>query len=137
MRHPKGTATGLLLAGLGLALGTPLFLALAAPDLAGYLLHPAILLGQAVPYVLCAGLWLPWRAPAAGTSAVVLATLLLLAALVLYLPMLAAPGARGGDMIGLAFLAISAVTTGALLVGSAVALLVLLWTARTSAGSAP
>lgn len=125
MRHPKRTATGLLLAGLGLALGTPLFLAFAVPDLAGYLLHPAILLGQAVPYVVCAGLWLPWRAPAAGTSAVVLAALLLLAALVLYLPMLAAPGARGGDMIGLAFLAISAVTTGALLVGSAVALLVL------------
>jgi hypothetical protein len=125
MRHPKRTATGLLLAGLGLAVGTPLFLAFSAPDLAGYLLHPAILLGQTVPYVVCACVWLPRRAPAAAKSAVVLATLLLLAALVLYPPMLATPGARGGDMIGMAFIAISAVTTGAVLVGSAVALLVL------------
>jgi hypothetical protein len=39
--------------------------------------------------------------------------------------MLWAPGAQGGDMIGFAFILISIVTTGALLLGSAVAALVL------------
>ena len=79
MTHPKRYAVGLLLAGLVLGVGTPSYVAYAAPDLAGYLLHPAIFLGQLVPYMLCAGLWLPWRAPEAATTAVILSGLLLLA----------------------------------------------------------
>jgi hypothetical protein len=126
----KRYAVGLLLAGFVLALGTPIYLARAAPHLSIYLRHPIILLGQTVPYVVCAGLWLPWRAPAAATAALILAAILLLAALVLYIPMLWAPGARGGDMIGLAFILISIVTTGAVFLGSAIAGLVLWLRAR-------
>jgi hypothetical protein len=122
---PKRCAIWLLAAGVVLAVGTPLYLAYAAPHLSVYLRNPVILTGQAVPYVLCAGLWLPWRARSAATVALILAALLLLGAVVLYLPMLWAPGAQGGDMIGFAFIAISIVTTTVLLLGSAVAAVVL------------
>jgi hypothetical protein len=62
---------------------------------------------------------------------------LLLVAVLLYLPMLWAPGARGGDMIGLAFAAISAATTVGLLLGSAVALAAPWLRARTGQGRSP
>jgi len=123
MIRSKRYAAGLLLAGLILAVGTPVYIGVAAPHLSVYLLNPVILLGQPVPYLACAGLWLPWRAPAAAKIALVLAALLLLTALVLYVPMLWAPGAQGGDMIGFAFILISTVTTLALSVGSAIAAL--------------
>lgn len=134
MRRPKRLAFGLLLAGLVLAVGTPVYIALAVVDLSVYLLHPTILVGQAVPYVLCAGLWLPWRTPAADTTALILAALLFLGAVVLYLPMLWSPGAHRGDMIGFAFILISLVTTVALLVGSAIAGLRLWFRLRATEG---
>jgi hypothetical protein len=118
-------ATCCLLGGLALAVATPGYIAHAVPDLAGYLLHPALFLGQIVPYALCAALWLPWRTPGTAATALTLSLLLLLAAVVVYGPMLWAPGARRGDMIGVAFLSISAVTTIAVLLGSAVGLLIL------------
>jgi hypothetical protein len=123
MIRSKRYAGGLLLAGLTLAVGTPIYLGLAAPHRSVYLLNPVILLCQPVPYVVCAGLWLPWRALAAARIALVLAGLLLLAALVIYVPMLWSPGAHGGDMIGFGFLLIATVTTLGVLVGSAVAAL--------------
>lgn len=124
MTRSKRSAIGLLLAGFILALGTPLDLVRRAPYLSGYLVHPLILAGQTVPYVVCAALWLPWKTRDAETAALILASILLLAALVLYLPMLMAR-APGGDMVGLAFILISTVTTGAVLLGSAIAGLVL------------
>jgi hypothetical protein len=123
-RHPRRAAVALLIAGGALALGTPIYLSYAAPYRAS-LVHPVILAGQVVPYLVCAGIWLPWRASAAATTALILAALLLLTALLLYSPMLWSPEAQGGDMLGLAFILISMVTTAAVLVGSAVALLVL------------
>ena len=120
MIRSKRYAGGLLLAGLVLAVATPIYLGLAAPHLSVYLLNAYVVLGQAVPYLVCAGLWLPWRAPAAARIALILSGLLFLVALVLYLPMLWAPGAQGGDMIGFAFLLISTVTTLALVSGSAI-----------------
>lgn len=125
MKHPKRSATALRVAGLALAIGTPAFVAHAVPDLAGSLLQPAVLVAQAVPFVLCAGLWLPWREPKASIVAVFLSGLLLLAALISYVPMLWIPEASGGDMIGVAFLAIAAGITAVLAIGSGVALLVL------------
>lgn len=119
----KRSAGGLLLAGLILAVGTPLYIGLAAPHLSVYLLNPFIVLCQPVPYLVCAGLWLPWRARAAARIALALAGLLLVVALVLYVPMLWAPGAQGGDMIGFAFILISVWTTLGLLAGSAIAAL--------------
>lgn len=123
MIRSKRYAGGLLLAGLVLAVGTPIYLGLAAPHLSVYLLNRFILLCQPVPYLACAGLWLPWRARAAARIALILAGLLLLAALVLYLPMLWAPGAQGGDMIGFAFILISTVTTLGIFLASAIAAL--------------
>ena len=125
MTRSKRHAVGLLSAGLLLAVGTPLYLVRAAPHLSVYLLHPIILLGQAVPYVVCASLWLPWRAPSAAATAQILSGVLLAGALVLYLPMLWAPGAQGGDMIGLGFILIAIVTTLGVLIGSTIAALVL------------
>jgi len=54
----------------------------------------------------------------------VLVLLLLGAAAMIYVPMLLQPARQGGDMIGLAFAGIAVVTTIALLVGSAAALLI-------------
>lgn len=125
MNRVKLNAAGLLLAGLALAVSTPLYLGLAAPHLSVYLVNPVILLGQAVPYLLCAGLWLPWRGSAAARTALMLAGLLLIAALAVYLPMLLSPGGRGGDMVGFAFILISIVTTVAVILGSGIAGLVL------------
>ena len=136
MTRSKRYAVGLLLAGCGLALGTPLYLARAAPHLTVYLRNAVILFVQPVPYLVCAALWLPWRAPAAATTALILAATLLVAALALYVPMLVAPGARGGDMIGLAFILIAVVTTGALCVASAIAGLVL-WRRQRTRRSRP
>jgi hypothetical protein len=123
MSGAKRSAGGLLLAGLMLAVGTRLYIGLAAPHLSVYLLNPFIVVCQPVPYLVCAGLWLPWRALAVARIARVLAGLLLVVALVLYVPMLWAPGAKGGDMIGFAFILISVWTTLGLLVGSAIAAL--------------
>jgi hypothetical protein len=110
-----------LLAGLVLAVGTPAYVGWAAPHLAGYLHHPAIFLVQALPYSICAVFWLPWRRPDTDRAAAILALLLLIAAVVVYGPMLLRPGARGGDMIGLAFTAVSLVSTLVLLVLSVTA----------------
>jgi hypothetical protein len=113
-------AIGLLLCGLVLATGTPAYVA-HAENLGVYLWHPAIFVMQAVPYVLCAGLWLPWRAPAAARTALVMAALLCLAALLAYVPMLLRTERLGSDMVALTFAAISYSTAAAVLVGSAVA----------------
>jgi hypothetical protein len=112
---------GLLLAGLLLATGTPGFLALARPGLKLYLLHPVIFLGQAVPYLLAGALWLPCRSQPRTTIGRWLAGLLLLTAGVLYLPMLTGLLPMGGDMVGLLFITISAVTALAVLLVSGIA----------------
>jgi hypothetical protein len=96
MIRSKRYAGGLLLAGLVLAVGTPIYLGLAAPHLSVYLLNPFILLCQPVPYLACAGLWLPWRARAAARIALILAGLLLLAALVLTYPCSGRQALRAG-----------------------------------------
>jgi hypothetical protein len=137
MTRPKRYAVGFLLCGVVLAVGTPVYVAYAEPGLKGYLLHPTILVVQLAPYLLCAVLWLPWRAPRAASTALTLSALLFLLAVLVYLPMLWAPGARGGDMIGLAFAAISAATTVGVVFGSAVALLVPWLRARTRHGWSP
>jgi hypothetical protein len=130
MNPTKASAAGLLAGGLALAVGTPVYLARAEPDLAGYLMHPQLLLLQAVPYLLCAGLWLPWPAPSVGTAALVLSGLLLLGAALVYVPMLLDPRSVGGDMVGLGFLAIAAVTTAALAAASLGAFGLLRWRRR-------
>ena len=127
---PRKTSAGLLAGGLALAVGTPVYLTRAEPDLAGYLMHPELLLSQAVPYLLCAGLWLPWRSPSVAPTALAFSGLLLLASLLLYVPMLVQPQSVGGDMVGLGFLLIAGVTTAAVAVASLGTLGLLWWRRR-------
>jgi len=125
MKHPRRYVAVLLIAGLVLAVGTPLQVARATPHLTAYLMHPVILLLQTIPYVVCAAIWLPWSGRSAALSALALASLLFLAALVIYLPALLAPGKRGGDMIGLWYVLTSVTLTAGVLAGSALAGLIL------------
>jgi hypothetical protein len=81
---------------------------LARPGLAIYLLHPAIVVAQSLPYLVAASLWLPWRSPPAGRLGQWLARVLLLATAALYIPMLIGWWSTGGDMVGLAFFMIAA-----------------------------
>lgn len=125
LKHPRRWILGLLAGGVILGVGTPLYLGYVEPSVAGYLLHPVILIGQALPYVLCGVLWLPSRSRETTLAAVIVSGLLLLSGVILYGPILWTAGAHGGDMIGLTFLAVSLGLTAVLLLGSAVAWLVL------------
>ncbi|MEW5977584.1 MAG: hypothetical protein AB1898_17460 [Acidobacteriota bacterium] len=111
---------GLLLAGFLLAVGTPVYLA-SARGLGVYLLHPAIFVAQAAPYLIAAGLWLPCRSAPRALVGQGLAALLLLAAGVLYIPMLTGLVPVGGDMVALGFMVIDAITVLVLLVVTVVA----------------
>ena len=104
-------ALGLIVAGLLLAVGTPWYLAFADPAIRGYLFHPVLFAIQAAPYLLAALLWLPKRFRLSAASAQVLAALLFLSSVLFYIPMLVGLVPTGGDMIGLAFVAI-AIGTG-------------------------
>ena len=100
-----------LLGGLLLAIGTPIYLGLARPGMATYLLNPVIFAAQSLPYLLAAGLWLPWRSPRASAIGQVLAGLLFLVAALLYIPMVTGLWPTGGDMVGLGFFLIAIGTT--------------------------
>ena len=95
-----------------------------------YLLHPALFIFQIFPYVLFSALWL-WRK---GNHALqigrALSLLMLASALILYVPMLVAPGSYGGDMIGLLFAVICFFTTVALLALTAAAVMAEWWLER-------
>lgn len=112
---------GLLLGALTLAVGTPGYLAVADPELRGYLLHPAIFIVQAAPYLVAGMFWLPFRTKPATTVAQWVAGALLLAACLLYVPMLTGFVPMGGDMVGLAFVAITVATISAITVVTVVA----------------
>lgn len=97
-------------------MGTPSYLAYARPGLAGYLFHPSVLVIQALPYAVAAALWLPawrWKSDRATVFA---SALLLAASLLMYTPVVWTPERWGGDMIALAFLAMSGVTLAVVLV---------------------
>lgn len=80
---------------------------------------------QASPYLICAALWLPRWASSARKGADYVSALMLLTAIAIYVPVLSASRSSGGDMIALAFVAMSLATAAVLLVGSVVAILVL------------
>ena len=125
MPRTKRYAAGLLIAGLTLAVATPAYVAHAAPYLRGALHHPVVLAAQAVPYVLCASLWLPWRDARSGSIALAFAALLLITGITMYIPKLWAPGATASDMVSLEYFAISAALSVAVLLGSAVAFVII------------
>lgn len=122
-------ATGLLAGALLLAVLAPWYLVHSRPSLAVYLLHPSVFIVQGLPYAVAAALWLPrWRW-GGDIACLVAAALVGVLSLVLYVPVLWAPGQWGGDMIALGFLAMSGATTALVLVASAL-IAVALWLQR-------
>lgn len=120
MRFSRRWAASFLAGACLLAVGTPWLLARFRPSLAAYLLHPAVFLIQGIPYGLAAALLLPawgWRS---DKLSAILAGLLLAVSIAMYIPVLSAPGQWGGDMIALAFLAMSGGTMAVLVVALAV-----------------
>jgi cytochrome bd-type quinol oxidase subunit 2 len=111
----KRYAAAMLACGVLLAVSTPAYLMSVAPSTRVYLGHPVLFLMQVLPYALCAALWLPSRERRADTMAFILSLALLLAACILYFPILIHPERSGSDMIGLGFAIICIVTTLALL----------------------
>ena len=101
-----------LVGGLLLSIGTPAYLGVARPGMAVWLLNPIIFAAQSLPYLLAAGLWLPWRSARASTIGQVLAALLFLVAAVVYIPIIAGlwnlwDGLPVGDFVAFWFLLIS------------------------------
>jgi hypothetical protein len=132
VRGRRRWVAGLLTGGFVLVVATPSYLSYSRPSVAGYLLHPSVYVLQALPYGLAAALWLPrwrWRGDATPT---VLAALLFATSLALYGPVVLAPGQWGGDMIALAFLAMSGATTAVILILSGMTALIV-WLQRKRA----
>ena len=123
-----------LIGGLVLSVGTPVLLAITRPDVAGYLFQPVILVGQILPYLLGAALWLPSRTQGVAKAGVVLAGVLFLSACLLYGSILVGLIPTGGDMIGLGFLMIDAITTVTVLVLTIIAFGVIRLRGRDSDG---
>jgi hypothetical protein len=115
-----------LLGGLLLSIGTPAYLGVARPGMAVYLLNPLVFVAQCLPYLVAAGLWLPWRSARASTIGQVLAGLLFLVAAFLYIPMITGLWATGGDMVGFGFFLIAIGRTLSLLLVTLV-VFVILW----------
>lgn len=111
----------MLTGALALAVLTPAYIAHALPDSAVYHRSVFVFALQVVPYVVCAAIWLPSRDPSAPIIAWGLSVLLFVVACVLYVPNLVRPRSSG-DMVGLWYMMVCAVTTLAVVVISAIAL---------------
>jgi hypothetical protein len=120
-------AVGFLSGAFLLAVATPCYLAYSRPGLAGYLLHPGVFVLQGLPYAVAAALWVPAWSWGSDKASVVLAALLATTSLAMYTPVLWAPAQWGGDMISLAFLAMSGVTIGIVFALSALTALAFWW----------
>jgi hypothetical protein len=120
MDRSRVVVGALLGAGLVLAVATPWYVGV-SNGLETYLRHPAVFAMQAVPYLLAAALWLPVRTPRLQTIGLVVAWVMLVAAVLVYLPMLTGWFPMGGDMVALAFLFIEVVTVVVVLVVTLVA----------------
>jgi hypothetical protein len=99
----------LLGAGLVLAVATPWYVGV-SNGLETYLHHPTLFAMQAAPYLLAAALWLPCRTPRLQTIGLVVAWVMLVAATLIYVPMVTGWFPMGGDMVALTFAVIDVVT---------------------------
>jgi peptidoglycan/LPS O-acetylase OafA/YrhL len=119
----KRYAKILLAGGLLMALLTPVYIVLRVPGNRVYYWNPAVFIMQAIPYGVCAALWLPSRNPSAPAIALTLSILLLISACVLYVPTWFNPHS-GGDMVGLGILLVCIVSTLGVLTISLVAFVI-------------
>src|SRR4026207_1087793 len=75
-----------LLGSAVLALATPIIVAITQPGARFYLLQSIVFTAQAIPTLVAAVLWLPWRSARATRVGLLLARLLFIASVVFYLP---------------------------------------------------
>lgn len=128
--HPvKRTAAFVLFAAFAIAFLTPLYVSYAAPMEAVYHKNGMVLLMQAIPYAVCAALWLPLRDPRAPRILLRLAIVLLVVTCLLYAHWWLNPG-PGGDMVGLGYILVCAVMTAAIVAISIIAFVAMWWSAR-------
>lgn len=131
MSQLKRNAAALLVAAMALAVLTPLYISYAVPGSAVYHRNVMVFGLQAIPYLVCAAIWLPLRSAGAAKAAYWLSLALFVVACLLYLPSWVRPRS-GGDMVGLGYILICLVTTGAIVVIS-LFVIVVSWSSRRSA----
>ena len=121
-----------------LSIGTPAIVAATQPGARFYLLQPVIFGAQAIPNLVAAALWLPWRSARASNVGLLLAGLLFAASILFYVPILTGIVPTGGDMIALGYLLFAFVTLVSILVATAIGF-ILSWmlARRTNQAKAP
>ena len=129
MSPSKRNAAVLLVAALALAVLTPLYISYLVPGSAVYHRNLMVFGLQATPYLVCAAIWLPLRSDGAARAAYWLSLALFVVACLLYLPSWVRPRS-GGDMVGLGYILICLVTTGAIVVISVFVVVVSWWSRR-------
>ena len=114
------------------ATGAPAVVGLIYSAARFYLLQSYVFVVQAIPYLVAAALWLPWRAPDPARIAHTLARALFYAAAVFYAAMLTGIFPIGGDMIGLGVFLVALTTLG-LVMAATVLAFAALWVRRRRA----
>jgi hypothetical protein len=107
-----------------LAIATPVIVAITQPGARFYLLQSIVFIAQAIPSLVAAALWLPWRSARATKVCLRLAGTLFVASVVFYIPVLTGIVPTGGDMIALGYVLFAFVTLVSILTVTAVALTV-------------
>ncbi len=107
-----------------LSIGTPAIVAATQPGAAFYLLQPVVFVGQAIPNIVAAALWLPGRSARAVKIGLVLAGVLFVASALFYISILTGILPTGGDMIALGYLVFASVTVVAILTATGIAYIV-------------
>jgi hypothetical protein len=110
-----------LLGSAVLSIGTPAIVAAIQPGARFYLLQPIVFVGQTIPHLVAAALWLPWRSARASKVGLILAGLLFGASVLFYVPILTGIVPTGGDMIALGYLLFAFVTVVLILATTGVA----------------
>ncbi len=113
-----------LIGSAALSIGTPAIIAATRPGAEFYLLQPFVFVGQAIPNVVAAALWLPARSVRATKIGLILAALLFGASLLFYVSILTDILPTGGDMIALGFVLFALVTLISILAATGIAYVV-------------
>jgi len=125
--HPlkRRAALMVLVAGV-FAVLTPLYVSYAAPSESVYHRNATVLLMQALPYAVCALLWLPARSESAPRIFYRFALGMVAVAALTNGAWWINPGPRG-DMVGLGYILVCLVLTGLVVVASIVAFVGMRW----------
>jgi len=105
-----------------LSVAAPALVAMTQPGARFYLLQPMIFAAQAIPNLVAAALWLPWRSARATRVTLLLSRLYLVASALFYVPVITGILPTGGDMIGLGYFLFAAVSVVLVVAVTAIAL---------------